>query len=66
VIHVAILERVVIDEVHEPLETRRQTGVSHLDVRLGLWAMVDPVHLRYITFCTSARAVRWAPDVPSP
>ena len=66
VIHVVVLEGVVVDEVHEPLETRRQTGVSHLDVRLGLWAVVDPVHLRYITFCTSARAVRWAPDVPSP
>ena len=54
VIHVVVLERVVVDEVHEPLETRRQTGVSHLDVRLGLRPVLDPVHLRDITFCTSA------------
>ena len=45
VIHVVVLERVVVDEVHEPLETRRQTGVSHFDVRLGLRSVVDPVHL---------------------
>ena len=43
--HVVVLERVVVDEVHEPLETRRQTGVSHLDVRLRLRSVVDPVHL---------------------
>jgi|SaaInlV_125m_DNA_1040241.scaffolds.fasta_scaffold03182_1 hypothetical protein len=54
VIHVVVLERVVVDEVHEPLETRRQTGVSHFDVRLCLRSVVDPVHLRDITFCTSA------------
>ena len=44
-IHVVVLEGVVVDEVYEPLETRRQTGVSHFDVRLGLRSVVDPVHL---------------------
>ena len=44
--HVVVLEGVVVDEVYEPLETWQQTGVSHLDVRLRLRSVFDPVHLR--------------------
>ena len=45
-IQVVVLERVVVNEVHEPLKTRRQTGVPHLYVSLRLRSVLDPVHLR--------------------
>ena len=59
-IHVVVLERVVIDEVHEPLETRRQTGVSHLDVRLRLRSVLDPVHQITLFFRRYASAVSYS------